>query len=194
MHSLLHIPILGEFRELEGDRPKALQSAFEGVQFLITDKMSMVGRKMFGQGDKCLHQALPHSSHQVLAFLLETLVSSLRFLICRCIQLCPGVYILMQHSGHDQDQVRFKELRLQLSDGQLTQEDWQLLMRGSAANVADSNPFENTLCLHPLKQSVAEHNALKLCQLVSQLQQSKQFIVEQTRLKPSQTVHRDLNE
>ena len=45
LHSLLHIPTRGEFRDLEGDRLKALQTAFEGVQFLITDEMSMVGRK-----------------------------------------------------------------------------------------------------------------------------------------------------
>ena len=35
----------------------------------------------------------------------------------------------------------------------------------SAANVADTQPFENALHLHPLKQSGAEHNALKLRQL-----------------------------
>ena len=54
LHTLLHLPTRGEFRELEGDRLKSLQSTFEGVQYLITDDMSMVGRKMFGQVDKRL--------------------------------------------------------------------------------------------------------------------------------------------
>ena len=72
---------------------------------------------------------------------------------------------VMRQSGQDQDQVRFRELLLQLRDSQVTQEDWELLMTRSAANVADTRPFENALHLHPLKQSVAEHNALKLRQL-----------------------------
>ena len=66
LHTLLHLPTRGEFRELEGDRLKSLQSTFEGVQYLITDKMSMVGRKMFSQVDKRLCQAFPHSSDEVL--------------------------------------------------------------------------------------------------------------------------------
>ena len=72
---------------------------------------------------------------------------------------------VMRQCGQDQDQVRFRELLLRLSDGQLTQEDGQLLMTCSATNVDVSKPFENALRLHPLKQSVAEHNALKLYQL-----------------------------
>ena len=62
LHTLLHLPTRGEFRELEGDRLKSLQSTFEGVQYLITDEMSTAGRKMFGQVDKRLRQAFPHSS------------------------------------------------------------------------------------------------------------------------------------
>ena len=38
-------------------------------------------------------------------------------------------------------------------------------MTRSTVNVADSKRFENALRLHPLKQSVAEHNVLKLRQL-----------------------------
>ena len=71
----------------------------------------------------------------------------------------------MRQSGQDQDQVRFRELLLRLRDGQVTQQDWELLITRSAANVADTQPFENALHLHPLKQSGAEHNALKLRQL-----------------------------
>ena len=190
LHTLLHLPTRGEFRELEGDRLKSLQSTFEGVQYLITDEMSMVGRKMFGRVDKRLRQAFPHSSDQVLGgcscllfgdfgqlppvfdlplytTLSRSIDSDLGRATYQAFDKADTLTQVMRQSGQDQDQVRFRELLLRLRDGQVTQEDWELLMTRSAANVADTRPFEfeNALHLHPLKQSVAEHNALKLRQL-----------------------------
>jgi len=52
LHSLLGILIGGDFRELEGQHLNALQESLAGVDYLIVDEMSMVGRKLFG--DVCV--------------------------------------------------------------------------------------------------------------------------------------------
>jgi len=49
LHSLLHLPTKGEFKELEGKRPCQLQDEFSGIAYIITDEISMVGRKYLAQ-------------------------------------------------------------------------------------------------------------------------------------------------
>jgi ATP-dependent DNA helicase PIF1 len=52
LHSLLHLPTKGEFRELQGEQLQNLQETLNGVKYIIIDEMSMVGRKFFGEIDK----------------------------------------------------------------------------------------------------------------------------------------------
>ncbi len=56
LHSLLSLPIKGDFKDLEGKRLHTIQQSLEGVDYFIIDEMSMVGRKMFGQVDRRLRQ------------------------------------------------------------------------------------------------------------------------------------------
>ena len=51
LHSLntLHLPTLGEFKAVESEQLQQLQQNFSGVDYLIIDEMSMLGRKFFGQ-------------------------------------------------------------------------------------------------------------------------------------------------
>ena len=68
LHSLLHRPTRGEFKALEGEQLQQLQQlqqSFSGVDYLITDEMSMLGRKLFGQVDQRLRQAFPHRAGEV---------------------------------------------------------------------------------------------------------------------------------
>ena len=60
LHSLLSIPVRGEFRDMEGQRLHTLQESLTGVRYIVLDEMSMVGRKLFGQMDRRLCQAFPH--------------------------------------------------------------------------------------------------------------------------------------
>ncbi len=60
LHSLLSLPIKGDFKDLEGKRLHTIQQSLEGVDYFIIDEMSMVGRKMFGQVDRRLRQVFPH--------------------------------------------------------------------------------------------------------------------------------------
>ena len=49
LHSLVHLPTRGEFKALQGEQLQQLQQSFSGVDYLIIDEMSMLGRKLFGQ-------------------------------------------------------------------------------------------------------------------------------------------------
>ena len=66
LHSLLHLPTKGEFKDLEGEHLIKLQQSLANIRYLIIDEMSMVGRKLFGQVDQRLRQAFPQHSDQVL--------------------------------------------------------------------------------------------------------------------------------
>ena len=65
LHSLLHLPTRGEFKQLEGKRLQTLQQAMSTTRYTVIDEMSMVGRKMFGQIDRRLRQAFPHRALEV---------------------------------------------------------------------------------------------------------------------------------
>lgn len=60
LHSLLTLPIKGDFKPLEGKRLQTMQQALAGVDYIIIDEMSMVGRKMLGQVDRRMRQLFPH--------------------------------------------------------------------------------------------------------------------------------------
>ena len=65
LHSLLSIPVRGDFKPLQGNRLQTIQQALEGIEFVIIDEMSMVGRKLFGQVDRRLRQVFPHKSGEL---------------------------------------------------------------------------------------------------------------------------------
>lgn len=60
LHSLLALPVKGDFKDLEGKRLQTIQQSLTGVDYIIIDEMSMVGRKMLGQVDRRLRQVFPH--------------------------------------------------------------------------------------------------------------------------------------
>ena len=60
LHSLLSLPVKGDFKELEGSRLNSTQESMADIDYFIIDEMSMVGRKLFGQVDRRLRQIFPH--------------------------------------------------------------------------------------------------------------------------------------
>ncbi len=64
IHSLLSIPVRGDFKPLDGSRLHTIQQTLKDIDYLIIDEMSMVGRKLFGQVDRRLRQAFPHRSEE----------------------------------------------------------------------------------------------------------------------------------
>ena len=65
LHSLLSLPIRGDFKPLEGKRLQTIQQTLSGVDYIIVDEMSMVGRKIFGQVDRRLRQVFPARSEEI---------------------------------------------------------------------------------------------------------------------------------
>jgi ATP-dependent DNA helicase PIF1 len=185
LHSLLSLPTRGEFKDLEGEHLNRLQQTLGGMEYLIVDEMSMLGRKMFGQVDRRLRQVFPHRSDQVLGgcscllvgdfgqlpsvmdLSLYTTVpsSSLSVIGSSLYQSFDCAVVLdqiMRQSGNDLDQVRFHELLLRLRNGEVTEDDWKLLMTTTPAHIADTSSFDTSLHLFPRVEDVAEYNTNKL--------------------------------
>ena len=187
LHYLLHLPTREEFNALEGEQLQQLQQSFGGVDYLIIDEMSMLGRKFFGQVDQRLHQAFPHRAGEALGGCSCLLVgdfgqpppvmdlplysavprSAIADLGRSTYQLFAKAVVLtevLRQNGQDREQVRFRELLLHFSNGEVSRyiADWELLMTRCRSQV-DSAAFGDALHLHPTVQAVAECNVAKLC-------------------------------
>ena len=65
LHSIFALPTRGEFKELAGNHLHQVRQSLSNTTYIIIDEMSMVGRKMFGQVDRCLRQVFPHHAQEV---------------------------------------------------------------------------------------------------------------------------------
>lgn len=185
LHSLLHLPTKGEFKDLQGEPLHQIQQSLGNVEYLIIDEMSMVGRKIFGQVDKRLRQVFPHCSDQLLggcSCLLfgdfgqlppvmdlplyttapRTALSDLGSSAYQLFQHSVVLTQVMRQSGEAPCQVLFRNMLLRLRDGQVTEEDWRQFMNRTPAQVQDLSPFATALRLFPTTEAVVEHNVSKL--------------------------------
>ena len=185
LHSLLSLPVKGDFKELQGEQLHQMQQSLADMEYLIIDEMSMVGRKFLGQVDQRLRQVFPHRADTlfggcscllfgdfgqlppVMDLPLYTTVSRspLSDAGSAAYQLFDRAIVLkqvMRQSGQDPDQVLFRDILLRLRDARLTISDWEQLMKQTPAEMADLAPFTNALHLHPTIEAVVEHNISKL--------------------------------
>lgn len=151
LHSLLHLPTRGDFRSLEGEHFLQLQQKLQGVDYLIIDEMSMVGRSLFGQIDARLRQASPHHADEVLggcssllvgdfgqlppvmdlplySSVASSAITDLGHTAYKFFTKAVTLTQVMRQDGLDGEQVRFREILLHLRDGTVSVDDWQLLM------------------------------------------------------------------
>ena len=185
LHSLLSLPVKGDFKPLEGKRLQTIQQMLAAVDYIIIDEMSMVGRKMFGQVDRRLRQVFPERSEElfggrsclltgdwgqlppVMDLPLYTTVSRTELSDLGTIDyhLFDHAVVLdrvMRQAGQDADQECFRNLLLRLRNAELTVEDWKYLMTRTAGEVGDTKSFDEALRLYPTIEAVAEHNVAKL--------------------------------
>ena len=185
LHSLLQLPTRGDFKDLGGDQLRRLQQQLDGVDYLVIDEMSMVGRKLFGQVDQRLRQAFPRRAAEVLGGCSCLLVgdfgqlppvmdlplyssvsrSAIADLGRTAYQFFTSAVTLtqvMRQNGQDSDQVRFRELLLHLRDGTVSIEDWKLLMTRCLSRVDNPDDFSDALHLYPTREAAAAHNISKL--------------------------------
>ena len=185
LHSLLALPVRGDFKDLEGERLHRLQNTLAPVSYLIIDEMSMVGRTTMGQVDKRLRQAFPHHADEVFGgcsvllfgdfgqlppvgdLPLYTTASRkpLSDLGRAAYQMFNRAIVLdqvMRQSGEDASQVLFRDILLRLRDAEVTKEDWKCLMKQTPAQLRDLSPFPTALHLRPTVEAVVEHNVARL--------------------------------
>ncbi len=185
LHSLLNLPVKGEFKSLEGKRLQTMQEDFKNVQYIIIDEMSMIGRKTFGMVDKRLRQAFPNKATTflggcsclligdwgqlppVMDLPLYTVTSKneLSNLGSISYHLFDRSFVLhkvMRQAGKNPDQEIFRDLLTRLRNAELTISDWELLMTRTPAKVGDTTCFSSALYLYPTVEAVTEHNIRKL--------------------------------
>ena len=185
LHSLLSLPIKGDFKPLEGKRLQTIQQTLSGVDYIIIDEMSMVGRKTFGQVDRRLRQVFPARSKElfggcscllfgdwgqlppVMDLPLYTTVSrtELSDLGSANYHLFDRAVVLdrvMRQAGQDADQELFRDLLLRLRNGESSVGDWKQLMKRTPAEVGNVSSYDAALRLYPTLEAVAEYNAIKL--------------------------------
>ena len=185
LHSLLSLPVRGDFKDLEGERLNKLQQSFLHIKYIIIDEMSMVGRKTLGQVDNRLRQAFPHHAQEVFGrcscllfgdfgqlppvrdLPLYTTESStdLRDQGRAAYQSFHQAVVLdqvMRQSGQDPHQVKFRDILLWLRDAKVTKADWECLMNQTPTNVQDQTPFASALHLIPTVEDVVDHNVAQL--------------------------------
>ncbi len=185
LHSLLCLPTKGDFKDLQGEHLNKIQQAMAGMEYLIIDEMSLVGRKMFSQDDRQLRQVFPHRSDQVLGGcscllfgdfgqlppvmdlpLYTTSTSSALSAIgasgYQSFDHAVVLYQIMRQSGQDTSQVLFRHILLRLRNGEVNEDDWKHLMTRTPAQISDSSSFTDALCLFPTVEAVVEHNVSKL--------------------------------
>ena len=185
LHSLLSLPVKGDFKDLQGERLHDMQQSLADMEYLIIDEMSMVGRKFLGQVDQRLRQVFPRQADTpfggcscllfgdfgqlppVMDLPLYTTVSRspLSDQGSAAYQLFDRAIVLkqvMRQSGQDSNQVLFRDILLRLRDAKLTISDWEQLMKQTPTEVSDLAPFTNALHLHPTIEAVVEHNITRL--------------------------------
>ena len=64
LHTLFNLPVRGDFKDLQGQKLYDIQQSFSEVNYVIIDKMSMVGRKLFALVDRCLRQIFPQRTQE----------------------------------------------------------------------------------------------------------------------------------
>lgn len=185
LHSLLSLPVKGDFKDLEGDHLNKLQQSLQSMEYLIIDEISMVGRKLFGQVDKRLRQIFPHHSCEVLGGCSSLLFGDFGqlppvmdlplYTTCTSSPLSDigaNSYLsfnsavvldrIMRQSGDDPSQVLFRDILLRLRNCEVTEADWRILMTRTPAQASDKSSFDDAVHLFPTIEAVVEHNVNKL--------------------------------
>ncbi|CAB4027966.1 ATP-dependent DNA helicase PIF1-like [Paramuricea clavata] len=151
LHSAAQLPIR-EYRDLQGDSLQRLQLRLEGKRFLIIDEMSMIGHKMLSWLDNRLRagtgkEDIPFGGMSVI-------------LMGDFGQLPPvgdkPMYVsdqVMRQASENPEAVAFRALLMRMRNGEVTGEDWKLLLEHSTTN------YEKLLQLgQPVAKIQAKHS------------------------------------
>ena len=182
LHSAAQVPIR-EYRDLQGDPLQRLQLRLEGKRFLIVDEMSMIGHKMLSWLDNRLRagtgrEDIPFGGMSIILMgdfgqlppvgdkpmytsgsgsVVSDHGHSLYLMFDSVIILDQ----IMRQAGENPEAIAFRALLMRMRDGQVTEDDWKLLLQRSTTNVL-MDEFNDAIRLYFDKKSVAEYNYEKL--------------------------------
>ena len=183
-HSAVQLPVRNyNNNELQGAALQRLQLRLSGKHYLILDEMSMLGQRTLAWLDKRLRQATGklHVPLGGISVLLLGDFGQLPPVGDRAIYSPPSgsllgdhghsiytlfatVVILMENvrqAGNNPEAESFRELLLNIRDGNITQDDWKKLQERTPQNVS-MEYFKDAVRLFFDKQSVAKYNFEKL--------------------------------
>ncbi|CAB4032530.1 ATP-dependent DNA helicase PIF1 [Paramuricea clavata] len=180
LHSAAQLPIR-EYRDLQGDSLQRLQVRLEGKRFLIIDEMSMIGHKMLSWLDNRLRagtgkqdilfggmsvilmgdfgQLPPVGDKPMYVSGNGTVVSDHGHSLYLMFESVIILDQVMRQAGEDPEAIAFRALLMRMRNGEVTGEDWKLLLEHSTTNVP-MDQFTDAIRLYFDKKSVAEYNYL----------------------------------
>uniref|UniRef100_A0A1X7V578 ATP-dependent DNA helicase n=1 Tax=Amphimedon queenslandica TaxID=400682 RepID=A0A1X7V578_AMPQE len=192
LHSLLHLPVRGDFKEMEGSNLQKMQDEMSSTKYLIIDEMSIMGRKTLGMIDRRLRQAFPGKSQVVFGGCSILLFGDFG-------QLPPAIDLPIYstvtrsdlsdqgYKAHSQFETAFTLTQVMMQSGQDPyQIEWRYyngrldhLMEQTPIRVQDQSPYVNALRLFPTVEAVVDHNvAMLYVSVVTQLLPSRQYPLE----------------
>ena len=182
LHSAAQLPIR-EYRDLQGDSLHRLQMKLDGKSYIIIDEMSMMGHRMLSWLDDRLRAGTGHQDKPFggLSIILlgdfgqlppvgdrpmykagsGSRASDHGHMLYSSFNTVVILDQVMRQVG--ESATAFRALLMRMRDGNVTEDDWQLLLQHSTTNVDMSN-FSNAIRLFFDRKSVAEYNFEKLRQ------------------------------
>ena len=206
LHSLLHLPVRGDFKEMEGNNLQKMQEELSPIKYVIIDEMSMVGRKVFGMIDRRLRQAFPCKSQVVFggcsislfgdfgqlppvidlplyATVTQSDLSDQGYRAYGQFDKAFTLTQVMRQAGQDPEQIRFRSILLHLRNAEVTVKNWQHVMEQTPRKFQNLSPFVNALRLFPTVEAVVEHNVTMLCECGQPIAPSMQYTLVLMHLK-----------
>ena len=192
LHSLLQLPVQGEFKELSGNQLIKLQNAFKGAKMLIIDEYSMVGAVMLGQIDSRLRQAFPRFKDFVFGNLSIVLIGDplqLPPVLDRPLwndnpvdchpkyiagltlfKMFRFVILLTQQMRTNPDEKSLQDLIDNIRDGVATVADWNVCKSRMVGNLSQNDKIrcEEAVYIMYKNDNVDDHNDLKLAKIEGQ--------------------------
>ncbi|CAM9347424.1 unnamed protein product [Ectocarpus sp. 12 AP-2014] len=190
LHSLLRLPVRQAWN-LHGQSLKALQNSLTGVKYIIIDELSMVSQSQMAWVDRRLRQgtAVDEPFGGILVIMTGDLgqlrpvggtplnkqnpTAALNIEGYAAYSLFQDIFILDRvqrqtaAAANDDDQRGFIELLPRARDGQLCDEDWDLLLKRqpNRLTAAEKADFEGATRLFYSKKEVNKYNGEKLREL-----------------------------
>lgn len=151
LHSLLKLPIRGKHQcELKGTALLRVQEAFSDVPYLIIDEYSVIGQALFGWIDRRCRQVtgyldipfgglnvilvgdpaqLPPVGDNVLNYPFPSnSVSTQGYLAYQLFKTVVKLEVNQRSLGQIQEQKEFRDILINLRNGESTVDDWKLLL------------------------------------------------------------------